>query len=193
MSDLTNAEFSAETISSVTTKPPDPYQCWSFHIYKCGRCVSFSIILVEFKGTELRLKRHVFASAPTCLWCKWLHSSVWRTNSIMHSWAVRASLLLLLEATCSPCYHTNSSQQEKFGDRLHRGKWTIPSTRVWTLFLFTLNHFFSPGVMCMNSKGCWERGDTLLQGHTPAKCYKKAVTKSTNLLTSWDELLLRET
>lgn len=88
---------SLETISSVTTKPLDPYQPWSFHKYECSSCVSFSIILVEFKGTELRLTRHVLASAPTCLWCKWLHSSVWHTNSIMH---LRASLLLLPETTC---------------------------------------------------------------------------------------------
>lgn len=63
---------------------------------------------MEFKGAELRLKRRVLASAPTCLRWKWLHSSVWHTNSIMHSWAVRASLLLLPEATCLPCHRTHS-------------------------------------------------------------------------------------
>jgi len=119
-SDLTNAEFSQETISSVATKPRDPYQPRSFHIYECGRCVSFPWSKWNSKG--LRLKRHVLASAPTCLRCKWLHSSVWRTNSIMHSWAARASLLLLPEATCSPCYHKDSRNKMCGYNTHHRGQ-----------------------------------------------------------------------
>lgn len=154
------------------------------------RCVSFSIILVEFKGTELRLKRHVLASAPTCLRCKWLHSSVWHTNSIMHSWAVRASLLLLLEATCLPYYHRNFIQQDLTTCITGKGR-SLLCYSVWSpcfyslqIISFNIEKDFWYVVVCENSEGCWSRSATKLHEqkshkgtHPSVKCYNETFYK----------------
>lgn len=117
--DLAYTQFSPDPMMS-----PTPNQIpirLVFHISDRRRCMSFPIISVECKGLNGdwdTCKQD--PSAPTFLWCKWLLSSERHTNSMMHSWALRASFYHIQRPHALTLYYNFSQLRSIF--HMHHGR-----------------------------------------------------------------------